>query len=479
MDKESMRNRLIIAFMLVAGIAHGQDSLRYINIGGAATESGAALYQHSDSTFIFLLNTGAVAQSNADIDVLELNDSGGILNAYRFGTLGTDQLIASDKLAGRLALAGTSNGNGNGYEGFLQVVEMPSEVIFQYFTSVYGQWSRLTAVSFLNADTLIVSVESAMDESAPIVLKRISLAAQGSVQESVMSEFPGHHILAFYRGLDGGLLACGYRGQQDRDAFLCGINSALEVGWIAYFETTLDEELVQLAQLSDGSIVATGYSAGFNEEDEDILVLKTGPLGNHLDTLILGYNNTVDNKNDRSTNVYVKNDTIYLTGWTETFGGGGQECFMTRLSSGLTSMFGSTTFGTTKNEVSIAIFPYRQGVVGAGSTEFQAAGQKDGLFWRRDQFLFESVGMFLQVHPYSVSETILAVEEPDFLREGRVPLLDEMADESYLWGVDGRFYGSVSQHYQFGAWLNDLPSGVYIIEQRTASEQLYFKIFIH
>ncbi|MEZ4720742.1 MAG: hypothetical protein R2813_02575 [Flavobacteriales bacterium] len=80
------------------------------------------------------------------------------------------------------------------------------------------------------------------------------------------------------------------------------------------------------------------------------MVFKLTQYGQLLDTLIQGYNVGIDNRNDRPLDIIEENDTVYITGYTETYGHGGKEAFMTVLSADLKILHGSTTFGTTSDQ---------------------------------------------------------------------------------------------------------------------------------
>ena len=399
----------LMAFILAALVGVGQDTISFIKIGTQNDEAGVRIKQYSDSSFVILVNSGNdQAQTNSNIELLTVDTSGFVINSISIGTIRSER-ASNFALVGESAIiTGVSNGYSELYEGIIYFVDLDGTLKSEHHESIANLWSTYTTLS-VKGDTCLAVLEVIGSDVYEPVIQIFSVDGE-SLDQVILSNTEGFHFKQILP-VQNGYLCVGSIGSDSSNAFLVRYDLSFEQQWISVFSTSGKDEFIGVTELKDSSIIVVGNSDGFFLSDQDIVVLKYDKNGQPLDTLFQGYDINADNKDDAVFSVFSKNDTIYSTGYTRTYGFGGSEAFMTRLDKDINPISGSGTFGTTGNEQSNDIISFKSGVVGVGFSENNTQGLRDIVFWKRSKFTANLTELVISDVSYSVSNTILEVKE--------------------------------------------------------------------
>ncbi len=129
---------------------------------------------------------------------------------------------------------------------------------------------------------------------------------------------------------DGGSIAAGYTnsyGSGEADGWLIKFDSSGDRVWSRYFGSAVIDEFYGVCAISDGGYLAVGHT--FQNGTEDLYVVKVSNSGNTLWTQIIG-----DNEADWGFDVMEEsNGDFLIVGSTDSYGSGGADVWLCRLSS--------------------------------------------------------------------------------------------------------------------------------------------------
>ncbi|NQV52002.1 MAG: hypothetical protein HQ500_02405 [Flavobacteriales bacterium] len=393
-------------------ISLGQDTTHYVRIGNLSKEAAVGMVPEGDSTFIILLNSGSEDESlSSNFHLLRISEGGNVLEAHSYGTNAVDRAIDFFVTQETIIVCGLTNGHNNAlYEAFIYFIDRNDHSISkEYYFNIDEQWTMASALT-VDGDSVIVIIETIGEEKE---VELIHFDLQGTfISKSLNPLLQGFKAYAITPRVVGskGFLVVASRIGDSLDAHVLYLDKNFDVEWDASFSLSGDEEFFEAVEVSDSSIIAVGYSNSFFGTDEDILIVQFDSLGMPLDTLLQGYDVTVNNKDDRATSITTRNDSLFLTGYTSTYGEGGVECFTTVLSPSLGLTNFSTTFGTQDNEWSEKIQLHKSGAVGIGQTQHQAQGSQDLLFWYREHFTNNMVETVITSEYYFPESTQVGIE---------------------------------------------------------------------
>lgn len=483
-----MKKGLFIFVLILLNVAAGlaQDTVDYVLIGSKNSEQGVKLIFKTDSTFYALINSGDDDfEANSNIEIWELSEFGEVLKAISIGSAGSDEGINFQVNDSLIMIVGVSNGNAEYYQGAIFLVTEDGKLKKELYNDLNGEWSKYSCIETIGSDRLLAILEATDDNFKSPEFQILNWDAK-IIKKYSTSELQGFHFNEIKPSNWGsGFIGCGYINSETKDGFVLRVNKDFEVEWISKMELPGVDVYVSLDEFSDSSIATAAYSDGFFLSDKDIIIEKFDYLGKRLDTLIQGYDQSANNKDDIPTNLFIQNDTIYLTGYTETYGNGEKEAFMTRLTNNLGLVFGSTTFGTTKSEVSNSILKYHDGLIGLGYSEFKTHGLDDVLFWKRSKISSGQTIVKIEYLEYSLSDTAMTIVEVSnnfelgWFQNNREVKITNLEKETMNWTVfdiagNVLFFGKIG--YADLAQFELPNSGMFILHLQSEIKNISIKL---
>lgn len=401
-------------FVLVSVLCWGQDTVKYITFGSVWDEKPIELAYATDSTFYVLINSGDNQSNlNSNMQFFEISIKGEISSAFSIGSRYSEKGLSMAIADSTIVVSALSNFNIGSYTPIVFGFDLSGEKLFEIhpiYDAANFQFSNL----LVKGDSCFGFIESLFIEQNLTIARLNTLDGSGFNIEEI-NNTKGYHINNFIKNRNGdGFTAVGYKDSVQIDAIVLSFDSNMNLEWIREFSMSLDESYASVDQLSDSSLVIAGYTSSYFDADEDILLHKYKRNGDFILEEIQGYSSSGVNKNDRALDIKVTGaDTILLTGFTQTFGAGGHDVFMSRLNSQFEALQGSTTFGTVEDELGVKILPYKNGLVGLGYSSFNSKGMDDVLFWNRMSFDYNTVIVEDSVTEFEVSKTILEASHID------------------------------------------------------------------
>lgn len=471
-----MRMILCIAFCLGAFLGFGQDTLSFLKVGDFGSEEGVEIVSFNDSTYYILANT-ADEFNNSDYQLIPYNPDIGVSSAVNYGTLNSDRALDLTCRDPKIFVVGMTNGNTASYEGFVHGIEGDS-LSFQYYwgTGVANTWWQASQIEVI--DTIIYVLFEDVNQKEVPQLHKLSLSGQPieaiELEGLVGANFSELHFDEHTQTLR----ACGKRLNQaaNQDAFFYAFDLQLEEQWSYVFEEDGDEVFTDFARLNDTSVIIVGYTNSLFEEDDDILVIRLNELSLSPDSILVqGYDSgNVVNRDDRAYGVFIDNDTIFITGETQTYGQGGVDGYITLLNPDLIPIPRGSTFGTPGDDYSFTLHKDGNALFGVGTTYERTKGLSDVLLWRRDAF--DNTTLFTSVEDFFLVSTGLVLNSEELVgdasnEEGLFANIEQggFRLKSSIWDRTNevQVYNSIGQRVtdlnSFKEEVYGLPSGVYFL----------------
>ncbi|MCO4805355.1 MAG: T9SS type A sorting domain-containing protein [Flavobacteriales bacterium] len=483
-----MKRILTILFVMTSLVGIGQDTIFFNKIGTKYSERGIRMEPIANGEFLILVNSGySASEASSNVDLVRIDWDGNVKHSTSIGSEASesalDFAIASDST---IIISGISNGLQTGYNGFLYFVRNDS-LIKEINVSGEAAWNAYDDLT-VSDDTVFVVHDFIDDPSSTPVIEKYSI--QGDFFERlVLTDLPGYKFESISREKYGsGFLATGSVLGDSLDGFIIRFNRNFSVEWEYVLGLSGDETYVDLVETNDSSIIAIGNSSSFNGPDFDILVQKFTSLGVSMDTIIQGYGMNVNNGDDLPTDIAIDEDTVYITGHTNTFGLGKSDGFITLMTINLGPKQFSTTFGTKSTDESFQIIKTTKGLCGIGSTDNKTNGLDDIVYWRREVFSNDTTVIADTAYAYDHNPLLLTVESSN------APVSDELrvyystdfglhvnngeAEVEYeLFDVSGQ--SVYSNRGNSRGRIGSLPTGVYIIRIASGQFTTSQKVFIH
>ncbi len=175
---------------------------------------------------------------------------------------------------------------------------------------------------------------------------------------------------------DGGFITVGYTnsfGQGNSDVYIVKLDNNRNIEWTRTIGGTGNDEGYAIYQTSDNNYIIAGSTSSFGEGNYDAYLLKIDNNGNIIWTLSLGGIN-----NDHFRDVIETSDGGFIAvGSTETFGAGGSDVYIAKISKWGTVQW-TKTFGGTGLEISSSVQETRDnGYIIAGLTGSYGQGGLD------------------------------------------------------------------------------------------------------
>lgn len=459
-----------------------QDTVHYFRLGTNSFEEAVDIEQLSDSTFAVLINSGdGIDQTNADMHVLEVSPMGKVLKSIAVGASTTERgnvMVIKDSL---VFVGGTSNGMSSKYTGVVYGLDWQGNKLLEVYPEIEGLWSGVQQM-FFQGDTLFTVLQALNDPTMKLEVHAID-AFTGQVYFKIeLDSTAGFDVRAWRNHpFENAYIALGSFAGDSLDAFITNYSRSFERRWHRTHALSGDDAYESIDWFSDSNMIVAGWSSSYNGPDEDILIHLLDAEGYIIKEEVQGYNTTITNKNDRAYSIAIAAwDSIYLTGYTETYGLGQRDIFLSRIDSALISRQGSITFGTESDEWSVQLVRFGAGLVGIGGTNDASLGTQDALFWRRDSIVNNTSFLTDSTVLYEPDTRVLSVPEPShdhpryhWNQSIRALTINEPVDLVRLFDLQGRLIaetksGSLAIH----------RSGSYILEIHSHLGRSYEKIFI-
>jgi hypothetical protein len=166
---------------------------------------------------------------------------------------------------------------------------------------------------------------------------------------------------------DGGYVITGSTRSVNYDVFVIKLDSSGNLSWAKTIGGTNSDFGYSIQQTSDGGYIITGYTSSFGAGGDDVFVIKLDSSGN------LSWAKTIGGTNgDYGYSIQQTSDGGYIiTGYTSSFGAGGDDVFVIKLdSSGNLSW--AKTIGGTNSDLGYSIQQTSDGgyIITGGSVSF-------------------------------------------------------------------------------------------------------------
>lgn len=482
-----MKRILTILFALSGLISVGQDTIFFNKIGTKYSEHGIRMMPIANEEFLILANSGySVSEASSNVDLLWINWDGKVKHSTSIGSEASesalDFAITSDST---VIISGVSNGLQTGYNGFLYFVRNDSllKEINVVGESAWNAYDDLT----VDDDTVFVVHDIIDDPTSIPVIEKYSIEGN-FIEKQALTDLPGYKFESINREKYGtGFLATGSFLGDSLDGFIIRFNRDFSIEWEYVLALSGDETYIDLVETNDSSIIAIANSSSFNGPDFDILVQKFTRFGVSIDTIIQGYGISVNNGDDLPTDISIDQDTVYITGHTNTFGLGKSDGFITLMTINLEPKPFSTTFGTGSVDESFQILKSEKGLCGIGRTNDKTNGLDDILYWRREVFGNDTTEVLDTAYAYDHNPLVLEAGQINapFSNEVRAYYstetglrIDGGADQVRYELFDLRGRSVYSNRGTSKGHIQSLPTGVYIIRITDGEFATSQKIFI-
>jgi len=469
-----MKKLVLLFFIFVYTLANSQDTVFYSKIGGPSSEYASDFIVATDSTFYVLVNSGSDSNRlNSNIHVLEVNAYGKVKMTFEVGSFASEKgnkILRQDSV---IIVAGRSNGMVNTYSGVIYGFTVSGIKLYEKYFSIADEWSEITQIVISN-DTLLAIHEVIDSEVENLRFVKMNALTGQEYSNDELPETFGYHLQGLNLNKYGsGFLACGYLFGDSLDAFLMNLDGSFTTRWTLIHSLGGNDVYTALDQFEDSTIIVVGYSESYFHPDEDILIHRISAAGLIQAEAIQGYDINVNNKNDRAYAVEVQSwDSVYITGYTDTYGEGMREVFISLIDSVLNNQSGSSTFGTRSNESSIRIKKFGVGLVGIGYSEYETNGLSDALFWYRPKIKPTGLTELFSNNSYSIDKSILHLQDAQMSENNQLYFSQEhqqfiLADSKLSQNSSVVIYNALGEVvfsnyvYQLGS-LSHLKPGVYI-----------------
>ena len=404
---------LIVVYSVCQEMVFAQDTIDFHRIGTNAYEEGVAMVPWTDSSYLVLMNSGSGESAmNAQLHLVEIGIDGSVDRTLAVGSSASERgtsLAVNDSL---IYIAGTSNAMASKYTGVIYAVDMDGNKYFELYPEIEGTWSGISQL-LVKGDTLF-AILGALNEVDYLVEVVAMDAETGQVYfQKPLSDTKGFTVNAWKsHPYAQGYVACGSFPGDSLDAFMAHFNGAFEPVWLRVHSLPGDDVYEDFDWFSDSNMIVTGWSSSYFDSDQDILIQRMTADGVIEKEEIQGYNINGGNADDRGLTIAIDAwDSIYISGFTGTYGFGKREIFLSRIDSALIARLGSVTLGTSENEWTEQILLTSTGMVGIGSIDHESLGTQDALFWRRDSVTDDSTIIVESTNLYSVDNQVLEVDE--------------------------------------------------------------------
>jgi|GEM_PF-2522150 len=376
---------IVLLCLTLSGLA--QDTVDFNLYGSFTSEFGVDMHIMQDSTILIVGNSGDNSQNDdAGVVVINVNDSGKVNWTKTITSRASDNVTASAlENDSTLWVSGISNAYHPNYRGFIVRANLnDSTDKKEWFFDLDGDWSVSDQIA-IHQDYAYFTVRSLTDLAKNLRIYRMS-TVDFDMTFTELDSTPSYEVHQIAFDTNNDLTLTGSILGDSLDALILMLDgTSLGANNRIVYSTSGDDVFYDTEVFTDTSIISIGYTTGHFGNDEDILVVVHALNGNIVKEQIRGHSSTVENKNDRGYSVFLRGDTVHLSGFTETYGEG-KDIFLSHANTGLFDYTGSTTAGESGEDVCLAHKPWKNGVIGVGYSSSESQGLEDILFLNRWEF---------------------------------------------------------------------------------------------
>lgn len=307
-------------------------------LGGAGVEQGRQAVQALDGGYVIVGTTNSSGSGGYDGYVVKIDALGNPVWERTFGGADWDFLhsIAHSDDGGYVVAGQThSAGNGGGDAWVLKL----DEAGFMQWERTYGgdeeDFARSIITTMEDGYMIAGGISTAMDQNAWLV----NLDSAGEVIWDVQV---GGDSLDYANSViqtaDGGYAAVGVTKSFSMftEALHFKVDEAGASVWIEHLLQGAGEEYYDIAELTDGRLVAVGYVDGLGSGGKDIYMLFTNESGDFISGVTNGGDNGAGDEVGQAITV-LPNGGCLIVGYTESFGFGVRDVYVVKTDSiGLT-----------------------------------------------------------------------------------------------------------------------------------------------
>jgi uncharacterized delta-60 repeat protein len=294
--------------------------------------------QTSDGGYIVTGWTESFGAGNADLWVLKLNSSGNVQWQKTYGDVDGEGAESIQQTSdGGYIVAGETASFGIG-EVDLWVLKLDSSGNVQWERSYGGGGDNEDSASSIQQTRdggYIVAGEIQSFGAGGEDIWILKLDSSGNVQWERSYGGGGDNedsASSIQQTRDGGYIVAGPTesfGAGDEDLWVLKLNSSGNVQWQKAYGEVDGEGAEYIQQTSDGGYIVTGWTASFGSGGEDFWVLKLASNGNVQWQKTYGGGN-----DDEAMSIQQIADGDYIVaGWTESFGAGDADLWVLKLDS--------------------------------------------------------------------------------------------------------------------------------------------------
>ena len=272
---------------------------------------------------------------------------------------------------------------------------------------------------------------------------------------------------------DGGYIVAGMTnsfGADGSDVFLVKTDAAGDTLWTRTYGESSEDNGRSIAQTSDGGYIVAGETGCFATHSNDVYIVKTNAAGDTLWTRTYGGSDW-----DYGRSVAQTTDGGYIvTGWTSSFGAGGPDVYVLKLSSSGDTVW-TRTYGGSDSDVGSSVTQTSDGgYIVTGWTASFGAGYSDFYLVKTD---FEGDTLWTRTYGGSdrdYGESVAQTSDGGYIVAGKTESFGAGSYDFYLVKTDAlgdtiwtRTYGGSG--YDEARSVSQTPDGGYIVAGRTRS----------
>ncbi len=464
-----MKKLLIVFFCLVGFFVEAQPPSKfYTRIGGNGYDYGYDIKQTLDGGYIITGSTSSFGKGNTDVYLLKIDSMGQVNFQTSFGGYNNESGKAVVQLVdSSYVIAGYTSSLGfGGYDIYVIKADKTGALIWQ---KTFGQaeWDFCNTMQATADGGFILAGSTNSFGYGQADGYVIKIDANGTEQwHKNFGGLENDEFKSVIQTADGGYLLAGQTksyNDLNGDAWLFKLDVNGDSLWSKYYGGTKEDYATQIIEHSNGDLFFSGATQSFGVGKFDGYVVRTSNNGNLIIQSTDGFAGTDDYF--YSITISKRNPNIITVLENEIFSGFKLQTKILEINENL-SYLNATEYGSTLNDELYKIFPTTdKGYVMTGYTEGYDAMLADCYIVKCDSTLLGLQSM-VSVNEFAINEFDLKLYPNPVKNKLMIVLNNDIAiKEISVSDVYGKNYNLDKKHFDNKIEINttDLAEGIYFI----------------
>jgi uncharacterized delta-60 repeat protein len=391
-------------------------------IGGSSWDFAHSITQSSDGGYVVAGWTSSFGAGSYDMYVVKLDSSGNVVWTKTIGGIGDDQawsIIRSSD--GNYVVAGWTNSFGSNYDFYVVKLDSSGNIIWTKTIGGSGD-DQAWSITQSSDGGYVVAGRTSSFGAGGWDFYVVKLDSSGNVQWTKTIGGPGSQDEAWsiIQSSDGGYVVAGWSdsfGAGLRDFYVVKLDANGNVVWSKTIGGNYGDGAHSIIQSSDGGYVVVGSTESFGAGGWEMYIVKLDSSGNVQWTKTIGGPAFFDD----AVSIIQSSDGGYVvSGYTNSFGAGGDDFFVVKLDSSGNVVWAKTIGGIGDDAWGDSIIQSSDGgYVVVGHTQSFGAGGVDIYVVKMDAN--GNVCFSQNITDYSVSSNVGSFSSPSTVAISQSP----------------------------------------------------------